>query len=475
VSWETVVGLEVHLRLATRSKLFCGCANRYGGDPNSLTCPVCLGLPGTLPTLNRRAVELGVRLAVALGARVNPTSIFARKQYVYPDLPRNYQITQMDPPLAEGGALEIGSDGRSIPLERLHLEEDAGRLDHEAPGYSRVDFNRAGTPLLEIVTPPALASGAEAEAFLRELQALARWLDASRARMEEGGMRCDANISLRRPGADVLGARVELKNMNSPRNVRLALEHEAVRMAALLDRGGEVREETRTWVPERRLTAVLRAKEDAPDYRYLPEPDLAPLTVAEVWAERIAAALPESRRRVRRRFTAELGLSDDAAAYLTGSRARAAFFEEAVACGVDAQAAARLLTGEGAALANERGTTVEQMGWSPAHIAELAGMVSSGEVLASHAPMLLAAMADGGRSPRDLAAREGLTVDRDPGRLEAWVDDVLAAHPDQVAAWREGRDAIESWLIGRVIAASGGTADPRDVRKTLAERRNRTD
>lgn len=469
MSFETVVGLEIHIRLATRTKLFCGCPNVAGGTPNSRVCPVCLGLPGTLPVLNAHAVTLGLRLAAALGAEIPEVSVFARKQYVYPDLPRNYQITQWDPPLAVGGALAggVGRDAWRLPLQRLHLEEDAARLVHRPGELTLIDFDRAGAPLLEVVTEPALRSGAEAERSVRALQRLVRWLDVSAARPEAGDLRCDANVSVRPPGSTALGDRVELKNMNSSRGVRLAVAYEAKRQAALLEAGGEIPTETRTWDPARCETVLLRAKEDEPEYRYLQEPDLPPL---RIHAEETKPELPEAPWTTERRFVSGLGLTREHAAVLTATRAMADLFESVLAAGAVPRGAAQLLTGEATALARERGATTASLPWRADLLAGIVGLVASGAVPASRTRDLLVAVLDRGADPAAEIARRGWAAVTDPDQLGEWIDAVLDRAGEQVAAYREGKRGLVGWFVAQVVAASGGRAEPQTVARLLEER-----
>lgn len=469
MTFETIIGLEIHLRLATATKLFCACPVEGPGGPNTKICPVCLGLPGTLPVLNGRAVGLGLRLAAALEATPAPVSLFARKQYVYPDLPRNYQITQLDPPLATGGRIEgLTADGLwAVPLTRLHLEEDAARLEHRSDGPSGVDFDRAGAPLAEIVTAPFPGAGAEAERCVRALQRLARWIGVSAARMEAGELRCDANISIRPAGSLGLGPRVELKNMNSARGVRLAVDHEAARQAGIVASGETVEEETRTWDPVRRRTVTLRRKEDEPDYRYLPEPDLPPLRPDPA---SIQQDLPELPWRRELRFRDELGLDPERAAAATAHRAVADFLEEVVAAGAAPRAAANLLWGAAAAVANERGVDLAEPDWSIEHLAGLANLTASGDLPVRHAADLLLTSLDEGADPVEEAGRLGLLVEHDDARLEAWVDEAVAAAPDEAEACRAGRTALLGWFVGRVVELSGGRADPRRAAALLRDR-----
>jgi len=480
--WEAVVGLEVHVQLATRTKLFCRCPNRFGAPPNSLVCPICLGYPGTLPLLNREAVDLAIRLACALACEVRPVSVFARKNYFYADLPKGYQISQYDQPLAEGGTVPLSLHPRSVRLHRLHLEEDAGKLLHEAPGggplgdSSLVDFNRCGVPLVEIVSEPDLASPAEAEDFLRTLHRVLRYTGTSDGNMEEGSLRCDANVSLRRAGATTLGTKTEVKNLNSFRNVARALEAEIERQRELLDAGEEVVQETRGFDAERGVTWPLRSKEEAHDYRYFPEPDLRPLRLDPARIEGLRSELPELPWERRNRFVEALALPAEDAADLTASRELADYFERAVTAAA-AVAAPRTV---GNWVRNEvlrevkaRRSEIDHAP-DPAHLAELLGLIERNEISATAARTVLSETWSGAESPRAAMERLGLVQVRDDGQLATWVGEVLAAHPDSVAELRAGNAKVVGFLIGQVMKRSAGRADPKRVRELLAARLDET-
>jgi len=472
-AWEPVIGLEVHVQLATRTKIFCRCPNRFGAEPNTLVCPVCLGYPGTLPVLNRAAVDLAVELALALGCRVEPVSVFARKNYFYADLPKGYQISQYDRPLATGGELPLAAAGRGIRIHRLHLEEDAGKLLHEAPGggggggASRVDFNRCGVPLVEIVSEPDLASPAEAEEYLRTLHQVLLYTGASDGNMEEGSLRCDANVSLRRPGEARLGTKTEIKNLNSFRNVARALEAEIERQAARLDAGEPIVPETRGFDAERGRTRPLRGKEEAHDYRYFPEPDLPPLALSAERVAALAAALPELPWRRRARFVETLGIPEADARDLAATPELADYFELAVA----------LRPGSARALANwvrnevlrevreRRGGIAAAI--APARLVELVALVEAGELSGAAAKTVLAEIWAGEEPPRAAVARLGLAQVRDEGELGGWVAAVVEAHPEQVEQYRAGRSQVLGFLVGQVMKRSGGRAAPQRVQELL--------
>jgi len=457
-----VIGLEVHAQLRTRTKIFCGCRHEYGARPNSHTCPVCLGLPGSLPVLNKHAVELVLRLGAALGCRVRPRSTFVRKNYFYPDLPRNYQITQHTEPFCEGGGLAIGhlAARQTIPLERIHLEDDAGKMLSGKSGR-RVDFNRAGVPLAEIVTLPALRSGEEARLFLRELRRLLRALDVCDGDMEKGSLRCDANISLR-PAPDApTGARVELKNLNTLRGVHKALDHEVARQGARLIAGNPVAGETRGWDARRGVTYFQRAKELSSDYRYFPEPDLPAVIVDETRFAAIRRELPELPAAREARFVADLGLTADVAATLCEATALAAYFEAMVEVGGDARACALWVTGEVLRLCGETGVDVAEFPVPPGEAVVLLRRVARGQVSLSAAKSAFATMAAEGATAADVIERAGLAMIGDRAHLSTVIVRVLAEHPEQVASYRAGKTGVVDWLMGRVMAATGGRADPR--------------
>ena len=475
-AYDVVIGLEVHAQLATASKMFCGCSTSFGAPPNTHTCPTCLGLPGSLPTPNAKAIDLAVATALALGCEVSPVSRFARKHYFYPDLPKGYQITQHDEPLATGGALTWRSAGRActVRLIRVHLEEDAGKSLHDGFADSAtsayLDFNRCGVPLVEIVTRPDLASAADAAEFMRRLRAALVAIGASTATMEEGGLRCDANVSLRRRGAADHGLRIEIKNLNSYRALQRALEFEIARQAALLDAGDRVDAETRLWDEAGGRTVVMRTKEDAEDYRYFPEPDLPPLVLAPDRLARLQAALPELPEARQARLASAYGLSDDDAGAVARTAALSAYFERAAeACG-DAAAACLWIRGELSRRLDEAALDIERSRVTPQSLGSLIRMVSTGVVSASAAKRILPRMMAGGDGPEVVAAAEGLLQESSPEALAGLVGETLAAYPDQVAQYRAGKRAVAGFLVGQVIKASGGRANPAAVERLVRAR-----
>ncbi|HEX9010471.1 MAG TPA: Asp-tRNA(Asn)/Glu-tRNA(Gln) amidotransferase subunit GatB [Holophagaceae bacterium] len=476
---EAIIGLEVHVQLRTRTKLFCACRNTYGAPPNSLTCPVCLGLPGSLPVLNGKAVRQALVLGTALEARIQPLSTFYRKQYVYPDLPKGYQITQGPVALVEDGVLEIPGDpavrGAEGPvrarIERAHLEEDAGKSSHEtSEAASLVDLNRAGVPLLEIVGAPDLRSPQEASDYLKALHRLVVFLGICDGNLEEGSFRCDANVSVRPAGAAAFGTRVEIKNLNSFRFVRQALAFEIDRQAARLSRGEAVVQETRGWDAAAGETRAQRTKEAAMDYRFFPEPDLPPLAVAleEVAAAR--AALPELPEARIRRYRAETGLSGDEVLTLMQSPTFADYYDAVARASGQPRAAANWMLGDLSRVLNDRGQDLAALGLAPEALGELVRLVAEGKVsLAAAREGVFPALLAGEGTAGELVARKGLALEASPGAVAAQVAAVLAAHPDVVAQIRGGRANLKGFLVGQVLKAGGGKLDPKAVNRALDE------
>jgi aspartyl-tRNA(Asn)/glutamyl-tRNA(Gln) amidotransferase subunit B len=476
-SYEAVIGLEVHVQLLTATKMFCRCRNQFGADPNTLICPVCLGYPGTLPVINHHAVDLAATLAGALGCEVHETSIFARKNYFYPDLPKGYQISQFDRPLAERGALPLTHHDKSVRIERLHLEEDAGKLLHQAPGgaalpgQSLVDFNRCGVPLVEIVSHPDMSSAAEAQDYLQTLHQLLLYTESSDGNMEEGSLRCDANVSVRRRGESRLGTKAEVKNLNSFRNVARAIEHEIGRQIELIESGGRVAQETRSFDAEHGTTRLLRSKEEAHDYRYFPEPDLPPLALG---AERVAALradLPELPWNRRARLQARWELPIAAALVLTQTRDLADYFE-AVLAAAAAQPAGQAASAKGIAnwvmteILRERkeskAAALDRI-LSAERLAALVAMVEAGKLSNSAAKEVFAAISGRDEEPAAALERLGLGQVSDSPRLASWVAEVIGQHAGPVAQYRAGKTQTLGFLVGQVMKLSGGRAEPKTV------------
>jgi aspartyl-tRNA(Asn)/glutamyl-tRNA(Gln) amidotransferase subunit B len=478
---EVVIGLEVHAQLQTRSKMFCGCPATFGASPNSRACPVCLGLPGSLPVINRRAVEFGIRAALALRCRVNAGCRFARKHYYYPDMPKNYQISQYEEPLAEDGWLEIENGHgapRRIGIQRLHLEEDVGKLLHEGSldtaQASLVDYNRAGVPLMETVTRPDLRSPEEAAAYLRAFRAVLVFLGVCDGNMEEGSLRCDANVSVRPRGAAELGTKVEIKNLNSFRHVQRALEHEAGRQARALAAGERIVQETRLWDADHGVTRAMRSKEYAHDYRYFPEPDLVPLRVDRAWVDAVAADLPELPQARRQRFVSQYGLPAYDAGVLTQSRALAEYFEAAVQAFPHPKTVSNWVMSELLRqLPADDDRAIAASPVPPAHLAGLLRLVEDGTISGKIAKDLFERMFRSGEEAGVIVAREGLTQVADADALSRVVDEVLAANPRPVEDFRRGRAAAAKALVGLVMKATGGKANPALVNRLVEEKLSR--
>ncbi|WP_337287045.1 Asp-tRNA(Asn)/Glu-tRNA(Gln) amidotransferase subunit GatB [Candidatus Methylomirabilis sp.] len=476
--YEAVIGLEVHAQLLTRSKIFCGCSAAFGAPPNSQTCPVCLGMPGALPVLNRRVVEFAIKTALALGCDVTPVCRFHRKNYFYPDMPKNYQISQYELPLAWRGSLEFTVDGtaRRIRIHRLHLEEDVGKLLHagtlQAADYSLVDFNRSGVPLMEIVSEPDIRSPEEAAEYLRQLRAILVYLGVCDGNMEEGSLRCDANVSLRLAGSEELGVKAEVKNMNSFKNVQKALAYEIQRQAQILEGGGRIVQETRLWDAGQELTLSMRSKEHAHDYRYFLEPDLVPLAVSPQWIDEIRATLPELPQQRRVRFVREYGIPDYDAAVLTASKSLADYYEKVAQASRDSKVASNWVMVELLGHLNKDGRDITDSPISPTELAALLALLHGGTISGKIAKTVFEQMYQTGKSAELIVKEQGLTQISDQDELRRIVEEVLAAHPGPVADYRKGKVQSLTFLVGMVMKLSRGKANPPVARELLLMRLN---
>jgi aspartyl-tRNA(Asn)/glutamyl-tRNA(Gln) amidotransferase subunit B len=470
-AWEPVIGLEIHAQLLTATKIFCGCSTAFGAPPNTNVCPVCLGLPGALPVLNRRAVEFAIKAALALHCTIHESSIFARKNYFYPDLPKGYQISQYDRPLATAGWIDVATT--RVGLTRIHLEEDAGKsLHHGFPDSDRatyIDFNRSGVPLIEIVTEPDLRSAADAAACFSRLREMLVTLGVNDGNMEEGSLRCDANVSVRPAGQPTFGTKAEVKNVNSFRYLQKALEFEIARQIDVIARGGRVRQETRLWNSETGETASMRSKEEAHDYRYFPEPDLPPVFVSEAWIDGIRASLPELPDARKQRFQDAYGLGDyDADVLVRLMPGAAAYFETVVAAGAPPKAASNWIQGELRRLMKAHGfESVAEVPVAASALAELIIAADRGVVSSSAAKEVLERMWTTGRSAGAVIDELGLAQIGDEEALSAMAQQVIADHPDAVAQFRAGKTATFGFLVGQVMKASHGKADPKRVSELL--------
>ena len=472
MNWEAVIGVEIHVRLKSEYKLFCSDRAVFGGEPNTHICPVCIGLPGALPVLNPEVVDLALRTALAFGCTIHFESVWARKSYFYPDLPKGYQITQFEHPLATKGSVTFsGSEGdTSVKIRRVHIEEDAGKLLHDrVPRASAIDLNRAGTALVEIVTEPDLRTAADVRLFLGELKQTLEYVGASNCNMEEGDLRVDANVSVRRSGSPRLGNKTEIKNVNSFSGVERALSLEIARQIATLDAGSVVGQQTLLWDDHREELRKMRSKEESHDYRYFPEPDLSPLRVTQEQVTAVFESLPELPRDRCSRFKEVYELKDYDAEVLTQSAANADYFEELVGIHIDPQVAAKWVTGPLQALMNQRRENAQTVPVRPAKIAALIGLIERGIVSESAAKSVLVILAQEGGSPLDIIEARGLMQERDIGQLTSWVTEVLAKHSEEVARYRGGESKILGYLVGQVMQSSGGTADPRLARDLLIE------
>ena len=471
MKYEAVIGLEIHCELKTKTKIFCGCATGFGAEQNTHVCPVCLGLPGVLPTVNKRVVEFGIKAGLATNCTINKYSKFDRKNYYYPDLPKNWQTSQYDLPIAEHGWVDIDVDGekKRIRLTRIHMEEDAGKLVHSGTtikdsATSNVDYNRTGVPLLEIVSEPDLRSAEEARAYMEKIKAIMEYIDVSNCRMEEGNLRADINVSLRPAGTKELGTRTEMKNINSFQN------HEIERQQEVLEDGGHVVQETRTFDPARGITLSMRSKENAHDYRYMPEPDLPPIVTSEETIEKYRSELPELPDARRARLEKEYGLSDYDAGIITSSRAMAEYFDAVVATGADPKLAANWIMGDLAKNLNEDGIDIAKSPVSAERLGKMIGLIMKDTISGKIAKKVFKEMWTNEDDPEKIVKDKGLVQITDTGAIEAAVDAAIAANPKAVAEYKGGKKKAIGALVGQVMKATRGKANPQMVNKMLAEK-----
>ena len=476
MKYESVIGLEVHVELKTKTKIFCGCSTEFGAEPNTHVCPVCLGLPGSMPVLNKEVLHFAIKAGLALHCDILPYSKFDRKNYYYPDLPKNFQTSQYDLPICLNGYvdIEVGGETRRIRLTRIHMEEDAGKLVHSGASIdtsdnSFVDYNRTGVPLLEIVGEPDLRSGEEARAYLEKLRSIMQYLGVSDCRMEEGSMRCDANISVRPVGSDKLGTKTEIKNINSFSGVQKGIEYEAVRQAQILEDGGTIQQATRGWDEAKGVTVLQRVKEGDADYRYFPEPDLVPIEVTPEYIEEVRKELPEMPDARCKRFETELELPAYDARLLTQEKQTADYFEAVVAAGVDAKTASNWMLGEFAKQLNEAGLSADQAPVKPEGLAELLQLIAKGTISGKIAKKVLPEMWTSGKSAADVVKEQGLVQITDTGALEDIVKSVIAANPQSVADYKAGKKKAIGFLVGQIMKQTKGRANPGVVNQLLTK------
>ncbi len=473
MEFEPVIGLEVHAQLKTATKIFCGCSTEFGAPPNTQTCPVCLGMPGVLPVLNKKVVEYTLKMALATNCTIPPRSRFARKNYFYPDLPKGYQISEYELPIAINGHvdIDINGDTKRIGLTRIHMEEDAGKLVHDdARPISRVDLNRTGTPLMEIVSEPDMRSPQEAGAYLRVLRTIIRWIGVGDGNMEEGSFRCDANVSIRQRGSDTFGTRTETKNVNSFRNVEKAIQYEIARQTDILLDGGEVVQETRLWDPVKGITNSMRSKEEAHDYRYFPDPDLLPLVIDREWVDEVQRSLPELPAQRRARFIKDYGLSSTDAGVLTSGRQLADYYEACLENFKHPKQAANWIMGPLLGLLNAEGKSIDQSPISPNGIAGLLQLIDEDVIAGKIAKTVFEEMAASGKSAKEIVDQKGLAQVSDSSALEGEIDKILSAHPDEVTRFKAGNPKLMGFFVGQVMKATQGKANPKLVNQILNEK-----
>jgi aspartyl-tRNA(Asn)/glutamyl-tRNA(Gln) amidotransferase subunit B len=475
LNFETVVGLEVHIELHTNTKIFCGCSTAFGAPANSHTCPICLGHPGTLPVLNDQAFNYAVKASLALNCKINLESKFDRKNYFYPDLPKAFQTSQFDKPVGEHGYIEIdlpNGDKKRIGITRLHLEEDAGKLIHADDGSSLVDYNRGGTPLIEIVSEPDIRTPEEARLYLEKLKAIIQYCDVSDVKMEEGSLRCDANISIRPFGQEQFGTRAELKNMNSFRGVQKGLEYEEKRQAALIREGGKVVQETRRWDESAGKTFAMRSKEEAHDYRYFPEPDLVKMSIDQDFIDRLQAEIPELPDQRKERYISQYGLTAYDATIITAVRELADFFDQTMEHCQDAKSAANWIQGELLGYLNANNTDLQSISLTPANLGKMIGLIEAGTISTKIAKNVFQEMLSEGKDPHTIVKEKGLEQISDEGAILEIVNKVIAANPKSVEDFKAGKEQAVGFFVGQVMKETRGKANPQMVNKLIVDQLN---
>ncbi len=473
MQYEAVIGLEIHAQLMTDSKMFCGCSTKFGSEPNTQTCPVCIGMPGVLPVMNKKAVEYVIKTGLAVNCKISPYSRFARKNYFYPDLPKGYQISQYELPICEHGSVDITVNGetRRIGLTRIHLEEDAGKNIHEGPGnYSLVDLNRAGTPLMEIVSEPDICTPQEAAEFVKKLRALVRWIGVCDGNMEQGSLRCDANVSIRPVGQKEFGTKTEIKNMNSFKYIEKALEYEIKRQIKILNEGGRIIQETRLWNTNKGVTESMRSKEEAHDYRYFPDPDLVPVEVNDEWIEEIKLQRIELRDSRRQRFISQYGLPEQDADLLTSERTIAEWFEEAVKLGGEPKAVSNWMMGELMRLLNEEGKQIEESALKPEMLVGLLKLIDKNIISGKIAKTVFEDMYKTGKDADSIVKDKGLIQVSDASEIEKVIDDILASNPNEVERFKAGDAKLMGFFVGQIMKITKGKANPAIVNELLRKK-----
>lgn len=472
MQYEAVIGLEVHAQMLTESKMFCGCLARFGSEPNTQTCPVCIGMPGVLPVMNKRALEFAIRTGLAMNCRISPYSRFARKNYFYPDLPKNYQISQYELPICEQGFIEIVVDGemRRIGITRIHMEEDAGKSIHEGGNFSLIDLNRAGVPLMEIVSEPDIRTPKEASEYMRKLRTILRYLGVCDGNMEQGSLRCDANVSVRPKGSAELGVKTEIKNINSFKFVEKALDYEIKRQIRILEEGGRIIQETRLWDSDSGKTVSMRTKEEAHDYRYFPEPDLVPIVVEKEWIEEIRRTLPELPDAKRARFISEYGLPEYDADFLVSEKAMADWFEEAVRLGGQPKAVANWIQGDLMRLLNEDNRSIEECPLNPEKLVGMLKLIENGTISGKIAKTVFEEMYKTGKDAEEIIKEKGLTQISDSSVIEKAIEEIISKNPSEVERYRAGEEKLFGFFVGQVMKLTKGKANPQLVNEILKKR-----